>query len=315
MMRWRGACVLAGLLACASATAAAEAPVTLRVSVDRTDVVIGEPIRYVVRLEHPEEISAAFPSFGAAIGELAVEAIGSAPPRRRAGSLIEERWYRLSSYATGSYTLPEPVATYRSADGADHDVRGESITVTVNSLLPADWESQDIRGAKPLLPFGSQWWVWAAAALALLIASAWVWAKRRRRAPDAPAIPQRSPHEIALEALERLHRDGLLAAGRHEDHFMRLSTIVRTYIEGRFSLRAPEMTTEEFLQAAAQAQSISYEQRQLLQEFLVQCDLVKFARYQPSAGEGEDALAAARRFVLETVPQEAAEAAGNRASA
>ena len=314
-MRWRGACVLAGLLAVVSLAAAGEVEVTLRASVDRTDVVIGEPIRYVVRLEHPEGVSVAFPSFGAAIGELAVEASGSAPTRRRAGSLIEERWYRLSSYSIGSHTLPEPVATYQSADGADHAVRGESIAITVNSLLPVDWESQDIRGAKPLLPLGPRWWGWAAAALALLIASAWVWAARRRRAPDAPAIPQRPPHEIALEALERLHRDGLLAAGRHEAYFVRLSTIVRTYVEGRFSLRAPEMTTEEFLQAAAQAQSISYEQRQLLQDFLVQCDLVKFARYQPSASEGEDARAAARRFVLETVPQETAEAAGNRASA
>ncbi len=103
-----------------------------------------------------------------------------------------------------------------------------------------------------------------------------------------------------MNALEQLHREQLPLQGRVEEYYVRLSTIVRVYIENRFGLRAPEMTTEEFLQVASSGQALSEGHRRALQEFLMRCDLVKFARYQPSGQEAEEAWCAAQRFVQET---------------
>ena len=83
---------------------------------------------------------------------------------------------------------------------------------------------------------------------------------------------------------------------------MRLSGIVRTYIEARFGLKAPDMTTEEFLQVTSNAQALSSSHRRLLQEFLERSDLVKFARYEPSRHEADEAFEAAHRFIQDTVP-------------
>ena len=85
---------------------------------------------------------------------------------------------------------------------------------------------------------------------------------------------------------------------------MRLSDIVRSYLEGRFHLRAPEMTTEEFLQAAQRDPQLAPPQRSLLGTFLSEADLVKFARYVPAADDSERAYRAAREFVQSTAPPE-----------
>ena len=62
------------------------------------------------------------------------------------------------------------------------------------------------------------------------------------------------------------------------------------------------MTTEEFLDAVANDSNLKYEHKTLLSDFLMHCDLVKFARYGPDEGEMKSAYESAKRFVDETVP-------------
>ena len=64
---------------------------------------------------------------------------------------------------------------------------------------------------------------------------------------------------------------------------MAVSSILRAYLEGRFGLRAPEQTTEEFLAAAEAEPAFDREQQRTLRAFLAACDAVKFARARPSA--------------------------------
>jgi hypothetical protein len=69
------------------------------------------------------------------------------------------------------------------------------------------------------------------------------------------------------------------------------------------------MTTEEFLLAAARAGRLAPLHRRLLGDFLVESDLVKFARHVPSIADSERAFDAARRFVDETAVPDPMEAA------
>ena len=295
------AIVLLGLQVVAVA-AAEEAPVTLSASVDRSEVTLGERIRYVITVKQPEDLEVTLPSFGASLGEFAIEDFGSDPPRRRSGRLTRRQWYLLDAYVAGDYTIPEPVATYRGSDGTEYEVRGQAITVMVKSLLPSEWESLDIRAAKPPLARRRGGWWWLLGVVALLGTGLGIWWWRRRRRGSVAGPPPKPPHQIALEELEVLRREDLPASQRYEEYYIRLSGIVRRYVEGRFGLRAPEMTTEEFLQAAAESTALSFDQRQLLRQFLMHCDLVKFARYRPSAQEAEETYAAAQRLVQETQP-------------
>jgi hypothetical protein len=60
------------------------------------------------------------------------------------------------------------------------------------------------------------------------------------------------------------------------------------------------LTTEEFFREARRSLELGGEQRELLGNFLMQCDRVKFAGHQPQKAESGEALAAARRFLDET---------------
>ena len=56
---------------------------------------------------------------------------------------------------------------------------------------------------------------------------------------------------------------------------------IRFYLEERFSFRAPERTTEEFLYELQNTNMLLPDQKESLGEFLKHGGLVKFARYEP----------------------------------
>ncbi len=289
-----------GVIAMVLAATVSEADEAVRVqaSVDKPRVAVGERLRYTVVVEHPSSLAVTIAPLELPSDVWSVE---TTPSRPQMGNGRDSSVAVLMPYKAGTQTIPAPIVRYRAAD-AEREARGEPLTVTVDSALPADWQSQDIRGIKPPLFLAWRWIVPLGLLLAAL-GTAWIaWRRRRRPIESTPAPPPVPPHVAALRELEQLEREALLAQGHAEAYYVRLSAIVRRYVEGRFGLRAPEMTTEEFLSASTRSMALLSSHRQLLNDFLRQSDLVKFARYQPSAHEADQALAAARRLVEETKP-------------
>jgi len=97
-----------------------------------------------------------------------------------------------------------------------------------------------------------------------------------------------------------------LAMAAHQGFSANLFTLVsdtiRTYLEERFDLRAPERTTEEFLFELQSSMALLPPQKETLGDFLARCDLVKFARYEPVQSELEELHRCAERLVNETEP-------------
>jgi hypothetical protein len=132
-----------------------------------------------------------------------------------------------------------------------------------------------------------------------LLAGGWWWYRRRQRAADVPLV-QRPAHALALAALEHLQRQELIGQERIEEFYVRVSTILRRYIELRFGLRAPEQTTEEFLISALATGGLIADHRDPLEAFLQHCDLVKFARHCPTPSAMEETFERAKTFVEHT---------------
>ena len=77
--------------------------------------------------------------------------------------------------------------------------------------------------------------------------------------------------------------------------------LFRSYIEKRFAVIATQRTTEEFLQTLLQSSNEALARhRSLLEEFLHQCDLVKFAGASLAVTDMEALFQSARGFVLQT---------------
>jgi hypothetical protein len=111
---------------------------------------------------------------------------------------------------------------------------------------------------------------------------------------------QRSAYDEAVARLRALEAEGPPDPTWVDTWFVVLSGIVRRYLEHRFEIRAPELTTEEFLQVATARPELTTEHRALLRSFLEGCDRVKFAGYRPEAAESLATLTAARGFIEDT---------------
>jgi hypothetical protein len=82
-----------------------------------------------------------------------------------------------------------------------------------------------------------------------------------------------------------------------------VSGVTRLYLEERFDFRAPERTTEEFLYELQGTNLLTADQKLSLADFLANCDLIKFAKYEPTEIELRALHSAALRLVNETEPR------------
>jgi hypothetical protein len=147
-----------------------------------------------------------------------------------------------------------------------------------------------------LLPF----WIGGGVVLALLLCAAVAILLWRRR-PKSVAPPPRIPaHLMALAELRKLGGENLIEKGEIKTFYQRLSDILRRYIENRFGLRAPEETTEEFLESLRYNETLNRNYRALLEAFLNECDLVKFAEYTPQTQDIQRAFDSCKSFIIGT---------------
>ena len=94
--------------------------------------------------------------------------------------------------------------------------------------------------------------------------------------PD-PILPA---HEKALLALKSLSNQALWQRGYIKEYQSGLTDIIRTYLEERYGIKAPEMTTDEISEALKNA---DFDKMYIsdLKEILQIADLVKFAKATP----------------------------------
>lgn len=210
----------------------------------------------------------------------------------------------LTPFLAGDYAVPALGITFRDGEGRGAILQTEPQAVKVAPVLTeaeaTAAQPRDIVGLRALPPGRGPWGIAAAAGLLVLLAL-WGWRRRLRR--PRPAPPPLPPEDAALAALDALLARGLPAQGRYEEFYVEVSAILRTYVEKRFALAAPEQTTEEFLHGVAARGDFSQEHRRALGEFLRHCDLVKFARLQPSAAEAAAAAATCRDFIVGAAPK------------
>ena len=288
-------------------TASADAePVRVTTTVEPKDVTIGTPFRYSMRIEADPDVAVSVPILSGQLGDFTIKDFGGKEPEERAdGTRVVERWYDLLAYETGSQFIPPVPLSYRRENGESHTIDSPKALVNVVSVLSRDEEATDIRDIKEAEPISAGWSLFWLLSIATVAAAVLMWGLYRllNRARAARPAASRLPHDVALAELARLQSRRLPDEGRHEEYYVALSAIVRQYIEARFGLRAPEMTTDEFFAAAQRRRELATEHRSALHEFLAEADLVKFARHVPTRERAERAWSAAHEFVVTTKPR------------
>ncbi len=227
------------------------------------------------------------------------------------GGQVQEQTYTLESPSSGRHRIPplrfEMIDGRGSASKPAEEVLTEEIPIEIQ---PIKTEATDAKLAGPLGELdadvgGTPWLMILGIASAAAIAFAGgILAFRTLRARRR-IEKQRSAYDEAVGKLEALEQGGPPEPDRADGWFVELSAIVRHYLESRYEIRAPDLTTEEFLLVATARPELTALHRELLTQFLERCDRVKFAGYRPDPDESLATLKAARGFVEDTRLREA----------
>ena len=290
--------------------------VRLTLTADRPSMGLTDTLKLTLTITAPPELRITLPDVTKTLGPFDIVQHRTTGPLSLTPQAQQwQREYTLAVTESGSLTAPSLTVQVQEGDTTQL-LSTDPLSITVTSLVPADADLsavKDIAPPVPLLRRGIPPWVWIVASGlggAGLLAGAWWWYRRQQRAAAVPLV-QRPAHLLALAALEHLQRQELIGQEHIEEFYVRVSIILRRYVELRFGLRAPEQTTEEFLVSTLATGGLIAAHRDLLEAFLQHCDLVKFARHRPTASAMEETFESAKTFVehtadmhvLVTVPQ------------
>lgn len=287
-------------------------PVKATVRVWPAKPTLGDPIYARLEIEAPAGVSidAPFQEAGAQrLGRFRVVGFTRDTRRKPDGGQRHEQTYTLEPPSSGRQRIP-PLrfemtdARKGSAGGANEpqEVLTDEVPLEIVPLA-GETASAELRPAAGVLDpdVGGIGWLalLGIASGVAVLASGSVLGYRAQRARRR-IEQQRSAYDEAVAQLRALEDKGPPDAGLADGWFVALSSIVRSYLEHRYEIRAPELTTEEFLLVATARPELTAEHRTLLTSFLERCDRVKFAGYRPDAEESLATLKAARGFVEDT---------------
>ena len=219
-----------------------------------------------------------------------------------------------TTYVTRWRLVPVPSAKrYRLAPFVVTVAEGESATTFPTAPVlfanPAAREpatgAMEIDPTRDLPPLSWKLVGLVAAGLAGLAAVVAIACLAIRKIKLMVRVHRMSPIERALYELDVLLKKGLPGRGFFKDFYVELTMVVRRYIERRHAVRAPNLTTEEFLRAAQENAAFSSEAIADLRRFLESADMVKFAGVEATP-EMADAATGRAKDYLQTDSKEVA---------
>jgi hypothetical protein len=285
------------------AAEATAAGVELSVEADRMAATVGDPIELTVRLVVPAdaEVRSFAPDQGLAALNILDRTVEPAL-QREDGRQEQVLRFRVAAYDLQGIEVPALQATVIEAGGEETTVSSQPLSITIASVLAGDdSEPADIKS--PASMPVTRIWPWLLLAVALLAAGAWwLWRRRRTEGEEvaaAPAAPPQPAHVVAYAELERLLSSGMLERGGVKEFYIELAEILKRYLEARFGIDTFERTTNEILESLRGGR-ISIKVKTAAAEFFVACDMVKFAKYHPTADETRSTVERAYRIIDET---------------
>jgi hypothetical protein len=284
-------------------------PVSVHVRLDKTTMSIADTVLLQFETAAQPGYEMEMPKVDKVLENFGIVDWDSLPDRLDdQNNVVQTRQYRLEPFLSGKYEIPAFTFQLHDANdpNATHELASEPIPVEVTSLLGDQRDKlviEDIEGVVEMPKQPARWWLWGLIAFGVAAVPA-VWLLLRGRHARQMIRIFQPAHEVAYARLRALVAENLVERGRIKEFYERISAILRHYIEDRFDLHAPERTTEEFLAELQSTEVLSLVQKAVLEEFLTHCDLVKFAKHDPTQEQIQRTFDLVRDFIEKTRSQD-----------
>ncbi|MFI5185257.1 MAG: LPXTG cell wall anchor domain-containing protein, partial [Chitinophagales bacterium] len=261
--------------------------VAIRTSIDKNNIVIGEPIHFSLEADFPLHEPMSFFTIDSIPHFEILE-------RKKIDTIDNNEGIKLSqtltitSFDSGHWVIPSFELT------GDKPLFSDTIPVNVG-FSPFD-PSQDYHDIKDIINVQAekkkeQNWYWFAGISALLLAAIIYLFIRKKKKPAVQTVFI-DPYTGAKQELERLRKENLPS----KLFYTRLVDIFRLYLSRRKKISSLQETTDELVLQLRQLKLTENDFDQLAQT-LRMSDFVKFAKYEPNEKDKIDSFNITRHSI------------------
>ena len=278
--------------------------VDIQSKVDKTTITIGDRVEYEVMLNYDDGVEIEPSIIAGNLGEFEIKDYKIEEPEKlKSGKWASKATYTITTFTTGEFIIPAIEIKYKGLDGNENTVSSEEIKITVKSVERLHGEGDDIRPLKGPADIKERLNPWLIILILLIVIGllSFFYFRRKKKIQKTADIPSIPPEETAMSELRALLDMKLIEKGMVKEYYIRLSDIMRKFIEGIFKISAMEETTWELYQEM-RVKRIERRSVDKIRDFLEDCDLVKFAKYIPAQKEIEDIYKQAEEIIKLTTP-------------
>jgi hypothetical protein len=282
--------------------------VSVTAAFDSTRILIGDQIGFTVNIDQPSGIRLALPVLKDTLtGKIEI----LAGPQTDTVVLDSDRIrivekYLVTSFDSGFHRVDPVYAEITGADGLKRFFSDYTVLEVARARItpPDSAEIFDIAGPYRAPLTAGEVLPWVLLGLIVIIL-AWLIVKlirrlKKEKKEETKPVVSEPAHVIAFRELSLLRDEQLWQKGETKKYYIRLTEIVRQYLENRYSVNSLEMTTSETLDALVKKGFKKNESYNRLRSVLNQADLVKFAKYRPDPVENDTVFNESWEFVEAT---------------
>lgn len=263
-----------------SATSVAQSKTTVKATVDRSQILIGEPISFRLEVDVPEHEAIRFFQIDSLPHFEFLEQLKIDTSNTGSGTILSQV-IRITSFDSGHWVIPAMVL--------GENIATDSIPIDVGfSPFNPDQPYHDIKEIIEVTPEEKkekpQWWYLLAGAVVLIVVLVLIFRKKKKPVVQQVEVPV-DPYEEAMTQLEKLQKEKPEA----KQYYSRLVDIFRVYVLNKTGIHSLQNTTDDLV-SQLRGLKMPKEPFDQLSRSLRLSDFVKFAKFIPSAEDDKNSF-------------------------
>ncbi len=286
------------------------------VRIDASRITVGDEAHVFLEVQHnPSTSTIQWAQLPDTFSRLEITGKGPIDTTRSNGLVTYKQKLVVTGFDSGIFTIPSFQFTVLPKGGTPYVLSTDSMHLLVQTV--AVDTTRPFRAIKTIIPVNetiagklkdlllgraaARDYIWVGIIFALIVALILGIIIKRRKPVVIATGPQESLQEKAQRLLNTIDKEQLWQKGEVKEYYVRLTDVLRGYIEARFDTAALELTTDELIEKARtipELQQIATP----LESILRTADLAKFAKAQPLPQEHVESMQLARELVVATTP-------------
>ena len=248
----------------------AQKKTTVKASIDRNRILIGEPITLSVEVNIPQKESIRFFTIDSLPHFEFLEKQKIDTSMSGSGTVLKQL-FKITSFDSGHWVIPSFVLEKKTAT--------DTLPVDVGfSNFDHNQDYHDIKDIIEVNPVEKKNWLWFIVTGAILFVLIIIWLMTLKKKKIVSSVqPVVNPYEEAIKQLELLRKQNLPP----KQYYSELVDIFRLYIFRKKEILSLQKTTYDLI-LQLQGISLGKEQHAQLAQALRLSDFVKFAKYIPT---------------------------------